>query len=206
MTDTGSGSLREQLGAPADPEFSLVLPPGWSRRDVSHETEESMLQAARKRLMQVHRPDLYGQLQSQLRQSFAQMRQVGTIAHFGPDEDAPDAAFLPASLTASIVTPGTGRSLVEEVTDLIRGGATDLGGDRRFVRLERETHTSAGGQSAKQTTVAYLTPVPGSKQSRALQLTAVITRGAEFPDDDPALLTMKSLFDATVATLAWEDA
>lgn len=205
MTDpTSAPSLREALGAPVDPEFELVLPEGWVRRDVSPETERAMLDAARARLMQAHRPDLYGQLRAQLQESFEAMRRIGAIAHFGPEEGAPDSAFLPASLIASIRTPQPGATLAEEMAQRIREGATDLHGDRRFVRFEREAATTIGTERATQTTVVYLTPVPGSRGARALQLTAVITRGAEFPADDPALVLMQRLFDGCVATLRWD--
>ncbi|WP_404311979.1 hypothetical protein LG314_11820 [Agrococcus terreus] len=206
MTDSAPSapSLREELGAPADPEFELVLPEGWVRRDVSPETEQAMLDAARARLMEAHRPDLYGQIRAQLRESFDAMRRIGAIAHFGPEAGAPDSAYLPASLIASIRTPQPGVPLAEEMAQRIREGATDLHGDRRFVRFERESDVTLGTDPAKQTTVVYLTPIPGSRGTRALQLTAVITRGAEFPADDPALVLMQRLFDGCVASLRWE--
>lgn len=196
-------SLREQLGAPADPEFELELPEGWVRHDASPATEQAMLQAARRRLMEAHRPDLYAQLQAQVQESYAAMRRMGAVAHFGPEPGAPDWAFLPASLIATIRTPQPGATLLDEMAQRIRDGATDLHGDRRFVRLQRESETTIGTERAAQTTVAYLTPIPGTRQARALQLTAVITRGAEFPADDPALVMMLRLFDACVASLRW---
>ncbi len=205
MTDSPApaSSLRHQLGAPADPDFDLQLPEGWVRHDASAATEQAMLEAARRRLMDAHRPDLYAQLRAQVQESFASMRTMGAIAHFGPAPGAPDWAFLPASLIATIRTPAPGVSLQEEMAQRIREGATDLHGDRRFVRFEREHDRTIGTERAKQVTVAYVTPVPGSRQARALQLTAVVTRGAEFPADDPALVAMLRLFDGCVASLRW---
>lgn len=204
MTDANPAlSLRAALGAPADPEFELELPEGWVRHDASIETEQRMLQAAKRRLMEAHRPELYGQLRVQLEESFVAMRQMGAIAHFGPDPGAPDWAFLPASLIATIRTPQPEVPLQQEVAQRIREGATALHGDTRFIRHERELDRTIGTDAATQRTVVYLTPVPGSKQARALQLTLVVTRGAEFPADDPALVTMLRLFDACVATLRW---
>ncbi|WP_072315039.1 hypothetical protein [Agrococcus sp. Marseille-P2731] len=204
MTGTESAiPLREELGAPADPEFELELPEGWVRHDATAETEQRMLQAARRRLMEAHRPDLYAQLRAQVEESFAAMRRMEAIAHFGPEPGAPDWAFLPASLIATVRTPQPGVTLQQEMAQRIREGATALHGDRRFIRDERELDITVGTDAAKQRTVVYVTPMPGSRQARALQLTLVITRGAEFPGDDPALVTMLRLFDACVATLRW---
>ncbi|WP_405216197.1 hypothetical protein [Agrococcus sp. Ld7] len=205
MTDSprAASSLRAELGAPADPEFDLELPEGWERRDASPATERSMLQAARRRLMDAHRPDLFAQLRTELQQSFAAMRRMEAIAHFGPGTTTPDTLFLPASLIASIRTPQPGVTLQQEMAERIRRGATSLLGDKRFIRDERELDQRIGTDAAKQRTVVYLTPIPGSQQARALQLTLVITRGAEFPADDPALLGMLRLFDACVSTLRW---
>lgn len=205
MTDArhAASSLRAELGAPTDPDFDLQLPEGWERRDVSPETEQAMLQAAKRRLMEAHRPDLFAQLRVELQESFAAMRAMDAIAHFGPGPQAPDALFLPASLIASIRTPQPGVTLQQEMAERIRHGATALHGDKRFVRDERELDRRIGTEVAKQRTVVYLTPVPGSRQSRALQLTLVITRGSEFPADDPALGGMLQLFDACVSTLRW---
>lgn len=199
----GAPGLRAELGAPADPGFELELPQGWVRQDASPQTEQAMLQAARRRLMEAHRPDLYGQLKAQLEESFAAMRRMDAIAHFGPEPGAPDEAFLPASLIATIRTPQPGVPLQQEMAERIRQGATALHGDRRFIRDERELDRTIGTAAAKQRTVVYVTPIPGSRQARALQLTLVITRGAEFPADDPALVAMLRLFDACVATLRW---
>lgn len=196
-------SLRAQLGAPADPEFDLELPEGWQRRDASPETEQAMLQAARRRLMEAHRPDLFAQLRAELHESFAAMRRMDAIAHFGPGPETPDTLFLPASLIATVRTPQPGVTLQQEMAEHIRQGATSLFGDRRFVRDERELDQRIGTEAATQRTVVYLTPIPGSRQARALQLTLVITRGAELPADDPALLGMLRLFDACVSTLRW---
>lgn len=205
MTDAprAASSLRAELGAPPDPAFDLELPEGWERKDVSPETEQAMLQAAKRRLMEAHRPDLYAQLRVELQESFAAMRAMDAIAHFGPGPRAPETMFLPASLIATIRTPQPGVTLQQEVAERIRHGATALHGDKRFIRDERELDRRIGTDAAKQRTVVYLTPVPGSRQARALQLTLVITRGAAFPTDDPALLGMLRLFDACVSTLRW---
>ena len=59
------------------------------------------------------------------------------------------------------------------------------------------------GEQLLVTTVAYLTPIPGSGRRRALLLTLVLLRGADVPPDDPPLLQMKALFDLCVSTLTW---
>ncbi|QTV80218.1 hypothetical protein [Microbacterium sp. NIBRBAC000506063] len=82
-------------------------------------------------------------------------------------------------------------------------GATPLLGDKRIMRVERETSDTLDGEPVLTTTIAYLTPIPGSGRRRALLLTAVIIRPPDAPADDAPLLQMKALFDVCVSTLTW---
>lgn len=205
MTDSPSRvSLRAELGAAPDPDFTLVLPPGWERRAVTAEERTGMQSAMRARLMEVHRPDLYARMRGLLDDAFAQMEQVSVVAMFLPGEARSGALAVPASLTASVLKAEPGSTLDALVAGSIRNeGAVALGGDKRILRAEREAPQAIDGETATVTTVVYLTPIPGSGRRRALQLTLVIMRPEDVPADDPPLVAMRALFDACVSTLSW---
>lgn len=220
MTDAGAGrggdpmnapegpteriSLRAELGAAPDPDFTLVLPPGWIRRSVDGAVEKDMLGAMRSRLMQAHRPDLYAQMDRLLRDAFTQMRRVEAVAMFVPSTDASEALYLPASLTASIQRAPAGENLDAVVREAIaERGATALLEDKRFLRMETDEVQTLEGERVAVTTVMYLTPIPGSQRRRALRLVLVIMRPVDVPADDPPMVAMRTLFDLCVSTLAW---
>lgn len=209
MTDTAGGTpvrvdLRAQLGGTPDPDFTLIVPPGWERRDVTTEERDTMTAAMRARLMEVHRPDLFARMKQLLTEAFAQMSSVNAVALFVPDGSDPDALALPASLTASVLRAEAGSNLDDLVRSAItRDGATPLFDDKRFLRAERESTESIDGDTATVTTVVYLTPIPGSERRRALQLTLVIIRPLDVPADDPPMVAMRTLFDLCVSTLTW---
>jgi len=197
-------SLRAELGAAPDPDFTLVLPPGWVRRSVDGAVEKDMLGAMRSRLMQAHRPDLYAQMDRLLRDAFTQMRRVEAVAMFVPSADASEALYLPASLTASIQRAPAGENLDDVVREAIaERGATALLEDKRFLRMETDEVQTLEGERVAVTTVMYLTPIPGSQRRRALRLVLVIMRPVDVPADDPPMVAMRTLFDLCVSTLAW---
>lgn len=200
-------SLRDALGAKRDPDFALVLPPGWARRPVTHDERQRMDAAMRARLRDAHRPDLYARMRQLLGEAFAQMDAADVVAMFIPDGTDDDALVLPASLTARILRAEPGETLDAHVRAAIsREGATPLLGDKRFLRAEREGRQTLDDDTAAVTTVVYLTPVPGSGRQRALQFTLVIARPTDVPADDPPMVQMRALFDLCVASLVWEPA
>lgn len=209
MTDAADApttrvSLREQLGGVPDPDFTFALPPGWVRREVSEQEQERMLSLTRARLMEAHRPDLYARMRQLVGQAFTQMRKVSTVAMFTAGDSAPDVAYMPASLTATIQHAESGQNLDAYVRSaIVSDGATPLMGDKRIMRVERESSETLDGEQMLVTTVVYMTPVPGSERRRALLLTLVIMRPPEAPADDAPLMMMKALFDACVSTLSW---
>jgi len=197
-------SLREQLGGTPDPDFALVLPPGWIRRDVTEQEQDRMLAGIRGRLLEANRPDLYARMRGLVHDAFTQMRTVSTVAMFTAGDSAPDSAYMPASLTATIQHAEPGQNLDAYVRSAITSdGATPLLGDKRIMRVERETSESLDGEQMLVTTVVYMTPVPGSERRRALLLTLVILRPTDAPADDAPLVQMKTLFDVCVSSLTW---
>lgn len=200
-------SLKAELRGETLPEFTLALPIGWERRAPSDEVRDEMLAAAKRRLMQAHRPDLYGQTTALVNKLFTEMRRVETVAFFGPAASAPDEAYLPATLTASVQRGADGTSLDASVAQLIRSeGATPLGDDKRFLRWERERVENVEGTSVATTTVVYFTPVPDTGRARALRLTLVLTHDPEQAGDVEFVAGLKMLFDSYISTFSWVSA
>ncbi|UFU03367.1 hypothetical protein LQF12_01780 [Ruania suaedae] len=199
-----TASLREDLGVQPDPEFELDLPAGWARHEPDDATLASMLASMRQRLMEAHRPDLYAQMRPMLEQAFADMRSGGVFAFFSATDPGPHTLFLPTSLNASIMRPEAGRSLDDVARTLFRDhGATPLFEDKRMLRAEKEKTLRIGSDTLVNHSVVYLTPVPGSKRRRALQLVAGFARRPETPAEDPWVESMRALFDSLVTTLRW---
>lgn len=200
-------SLKAELRGETVPEFTLSLPEGWVRKDPSDQVRDEMLAAAKKRLMQAHRPDLYGQTTSMVRKVFTEMQRMETVAFFTPGEGAPPEAFLPATLTASVRRGPDGRSLDGAIAGLIRNeGATALGEDKRLLRWESRTVESLDGTRVATTTVLYLTPIPDTGRKRALQFTLVITHNPDESGDEDFVGALTALFDGYLSTFAWNAA
>lgn len=199
MTD-----LREAIGLQADPEFDLELPAGWTRQEVAGDALESMLAAMRRRFMEQHRPDLYAEMKTMVKKSFEDMERNGVFAFFSPTKEGEGTLAIPASIHASIRRAEPGETLDDLARSLIQGrGATPLRGDSRTLRFEQEKHVKLGTETIVAQSVIYLTPIPGAKRRRALQLVAGFGRTVETPADHPNLQAMKLLFDACVSTLSW---
>ncbi|MGR0319269.1 hypothetical protein [Agromyces sp. ZXT2-3] len=198
-----TGSLREALGAARDPEFTMMLPEGWSRLDATDEARDRLLADLRSRFAAAHRPDLWAAARAAVTNAFTGLRQSGGVAVMLQTSSGDGVPFVPASVTASVQSGLDGATLDEFVAGLIARGATPLGEDKRFIRLEEREVRSEDGVRIGVTTVRYLTPVPGSGRRRALLLTAVLPHEPETPDDDPLLAATRFTIDAHVATLRW---
>ncbi|SEE90352.1 hypothetical protein [Ruania alba] len=197
-------TLRDEMGVRDDPEFEMTLPPGWARRTPDAATMEDMLARMKSRLMEAHRPDVYGQLRAQVQQSFADMRKNGVFAMFVPEGSEEETLYLPVSMNASIRRADVGETLDQVVATLVRShGATPLLADKRTIRCERQQPVQIGSDTIISHSVLYLTPIPGAKRRRALQLVAGFGRPVDTPDDTPAFNAMRSLFDACVASVRW---
>lgn len=197
-------SLRDSLGA-ADPAFELALPTGWVRREATAAQRDDMVADVRGRLLQAHRPDLFARVRPLLDDAFEQMAQASVIAFFTPATGDEDALALPASLVASVRTPTTPAGTLDPLVQaLIReAGATPLLGDKRFLRFERETRQRLDDTDILSTQIVYLTPIPGTRRRRGLQLTATIARPVDAPADDRPLVLIRTLLDLSVSSLTW---
>ena len=200
-------SLKAELRGETVPEFTLTIPGGWVRKDPTDQVRDEMLAAVKKRLMQAHRPDLYGQTTGMVRKLFSEMHRMETIAFFGPGENAPAQAYLPATLTATVRRGANGQSLDGPIAELIRNeGATALGDDKRFLRWGSSTVESLDGTRVATTTVLYLTPIPDAGRKRALQFTLIITHNPDEPGDGDFVVGLTTLFDAYLSTFTWSAA
>lgn len=197
-------SLRDELGAQPDPEFEMELPRGWSRHAPDDATLQHMLDGVKRRLMEAHKPAMFAELKLMLERSFEDMRRNGVFAFFSAAEPGPGTLAIPASINASIRKAEPGTTLDDQVQILIRKhGATPLLGDKRTLRVESERSARVGTDTLIHHSVMYLTPVPGARRRRALQLVAGFARTPDTAPDDPALEATRLLFDSCAGTVRW---
>lgn len=197
-------SLRHELGAPPYPDFEMKLPPGWVRRDIDDVTLASMRDDLKKRLMGEHKPQLFAEARALLDEQFETMRHNGVFAFFSATEQGPSTLWIPASIIASVRSAEPGETLDDLARVLIRShGATALFGDKKTLRFEREKVVRVETDSFINQSIVYLTPIPGSRRRRALQLVAGFGRPLETPADAPSVNVTKLLFDSCVSSLRW---
>lgn len=198
-------SLRHLLGGTKDPEFELKLLPGWERHSPDEADKAAMDAALKKRFMSVNRPDLHAAMRLQLDQAYALMKQQQVKAYFAATAETDSLAIIPGAILATTFLADGGGTLDTHVAQIIRDhGAEPLFGDRRFVRYEREsTKTAEGDAAVIATSIVYLTPVPGSKRRRGLQLTATLARPVDMAATDEKFGAWKLALDVCVSTLRW---
>lgn len=198
-------SLRELLGGTKEPEFELKLLPGWERHSPDDADKAAMDAALKKRFMSANRPELHAAMRGQLEQAYALMKQHQVKAYFAATAETDSLAIIPGAIVATTFHAHSGETLDTHVAAIIRDhGAKPLFGDRRFIRYEREsTKTAEGDEPVVATSIVYMTPVPGSKRRRGLQLTATIARPLDMAATDEKFLSWKLALDVCVSTLRW---
>ena len=181
-------SLRELLGGTKEPEFELRLLPGWERHSPGEADRAAMDAALKKRFMSINRPELHASMRVQLDQAYALMKQHQVKAYFAATAETDSLAIIPGAIVATTFHAHSGGTLDTHVAAIIRDhGAKPLFGDKRVVA----------------TTIVYMTPVPGSKRRRGLQLTATIARPMDMAATDEKFLAWKLALDVCVSTLRW---
>lgn len=201
---SGPSTLRESLGVVPDPDFELKMLPGWERRSPDEADQDQLSQALKSRFMQMHRPDLFASASRMLIESYESMRKNGVIAYYAATSGDDDTLLVPGSMVATLRKSTPEASIDAYVRSLIANeGAQPLFGDKRVIRVERERVVDIEGSSMTRTGIEYLTPVPGSKRRRALQLVASFARPSSTPGDDPDIVGYKMAFDVCVSTLRW---
>lgn len=197
-------SLREQLGA-ALPDFTLVVPDGWKRVPVDEAGEALVQGLVSEKMMQTGRPDLMAYLRRMLREGFEEMRQSGATAVFMPiDPSGQGYLGVPTSIIAVIRKSEPGASLDEYVTHAIRRyDAKPLFDDMRTVRFETEKSHEVDGGTIVVSSTHYVTPMPGSRRQRALELIATYSKPEGTPRTDEKLEMLHALFDVCASTVRW---
>lgn len=198
-------SLRDDLlgQVQGEPPFGLILPPGWREYRPDEGAQASLLKQASARLKAHHRPDLYGQLQMQVRRAFETMRRRETLA-FYLQLDAPDDLIAPMTITASRVRARDAGNLDADVATLIRDhGAERFTDDSAMIRWVVDGVTPLAGERTGTRSIGYLTPVPGTGRRSAVQLTTVIAYPIDTPPDDEFLEQLSFISDAIAATFQW---
>lgn len=200
-------SLRAELGAtlPGVPEFRMALPDGWTMLDTSAATEAELLVKAKVKLREAHRPDVYASLEAHVTGAVKAARNRGAFFMIIPGEDAPQWSTVPVSILGSVTEGAPGSSLDVMVADAVeRRGARALEGSKQFLRWVDRRSVELSGEKVGAYTVVYLTPVPGSRRSKALQLTATLLHPTDVdPEADEAMSRWLTLLDAQVLTFAW---
>lgn len=196
--------LRSMLNMDPPPEFAVELPSGWSRREVSDETLRDFEASLKRNLMQAHQPQTYAVLGPGLRDSFDKMRNAGAVAFFAPIDAPDDSPKIAASMIARYRRSEDGQPLDSHVRGLIRErGAQPLLDDPRTVRYEEAVDVKLGEGKFVNHSITYLTPVPGTRRLKALELVASLVRPSGLPMDSERLRAQKNLLDLIVASVRW---
>lgn len=186
------------------PDFEISLPPGWSRREATPEALADVTASIKQNLMRAHQPQMFGTLDRLLREAFDGMRQAGAFAFFAPIDPPEDAPLMSASILARIRRSEDGQPLDAMARTLIRShGATPLMGDARTLRYEVEKNVRIESETFVNHSITYLTPVPGARRRRALELMASIVRPVDVSGDAPRVVAQKNLMDLCAASLRW---
>ncbi|MGC5077322.1 hypothetical protein [Agrococcus sp. DT81.2] len=198
-------SLREALGAMPLPRFELTLPEGWGRISADEEGQADLERRVRERMMRTGRPDLMAGLRALLRESMGSMREHGAVAVFLPlDPDGTGQTGAATSITACLRTGTPDAPLDEYVQQAIRRfDAKPLLDDLRTLRFETESTRDLDGVSAVISTTHYITPVPGTRRQRALELLATYGRPESMARDDERIELLHTMFDLSASTLRW---
>lgn len=209
MSDGGM-ALRDLLGARPDPEFELSLPKGWERHEPSTESQALIERRLSRQFMQVGSADAmqaFGVLRNMLRQSMDEMRKQNVVGYFAPS--GPDASTpfpVPASIIATIRSAPSSAEMDGYIKRMIlEEGAEPLGRNRALLRIERENVRGEGDAQMVLSSTLYVTPVPGTRRRRALELLAGYGRPIDIPRDDEQIQFVHAFFDLMVASLRWKN-
>ncbi|WP_413316909.1 hypothetical protein AA0Z99_09830 [Agrococcus sp. 1P02AA] len=203
--ETETVSLREALGAARAPEFHLTVPSGWARIATDEAGQRLLERRMGERMMQTGRPDLTAGLRSMLRESLDAMREHGAVALFIPmDEHGLGQVGAPTSITAYARRSTEDERLDDYVQHVIRRfDAQPLHGDLRTLRFETESAREIDDLEAIISTTHYITPVPGTRRQRAIELLATYGRPASMPREDERVEGLHALFDICASTVRW---
>lgn len=209
MSDAGV-PLRDLLGARPDPEFELSLPRGWERHDASPDAQALIERRLSRQLMRVGSVEAmqaFGVLRTMLRQSMGEMRKQNVVGYFAPSgADLPTPFPVPASIIATVRSAPSSEEMDGYIKRLIIDeGAAPLDRNRALLRTERESIRRDGDAEVVLSSTLYVTPVPGTRRRRALELLAGYGRPVDIPRDDEQIQFVHSFFDLMIASLRWKN-
>jgi hypothetical protein len=173
--------------------------------DTSEQTERALLDQARARLREAGRPETYALLSEHVKRALAAARAQEAFMMIMAGDEAPAWSTAPISILGTLVKGTPGVSLDAMVADAVeRRGARALHNSRQFLRWVDQRSVEVSGETAGAYTVVYLTPIPGSRRTQALQLTATLVHPADVdPTSDEWMSSWLDVLDAHIATLAW---
>ncbi|MDF2919244.1 MAG: hypothetical protein K0S70_3461 [Microbacterium sp.] len=200
-------ALRDELlgRMPSIPAFRMMGPPGWELQEMAPEVEQRLVARARERLMAAHQPVLFARLDPLVAEAFSSARAQGALFMIMPGADTPTGLLAPVTILGSLQRSSPSAPLDARVAEAIENhGARPLGGSRHFLRWEHRKRARIDGDEADTRTLVYITPIPGTGRSSALQLTATIVQPVERdPDTEARIADWVDMIDASVATFAW---
>lgn len=189
---------------PSIPNYRLLFPAGWTRHDVSEESERELLARSRARFKEYGRPDLDFQLTAKVKSTFRQLRSMNAFAMF-MQTDAPDEAIVPMSITAAYLRDPHGQSLDSRIAQIFREeGGEFLGSDRTIVRWSRTHRKLPDVSDAVNEQLNYAIPVPGTGRRLALLFsTSIVSDEAGSVEDEQRELLI-ALSDSIMGTFSWD--
>ena len=200
-------SLRDELlgRVSSIPAFRMIGPPGWELHEMAPDVEQRLVARARERLMAAHQPVLFARLGPLVAEAFASARAQGAIFMIMPGAETPPGLLAPVTILGSLQRSTPSAPLDARVAEAIEHhGARALGDSRHFLRWEHRKRARIDGDEAETRTLVYLTPLPGTGRSSALQLTATLVQPIETDAEmDARIADWIAMIDASVATFAW---
>lgn len=183
----------------------MIGPQGWELHEMAPDVEQRLVARARERLMAAHQPVLFARLGPLVAEAFASARAQGAVFMIMPGAETPPGLLAPVTILGSLQRSAPSAPLDARVAEAIENhGARALGGSRHFLRWEHRKRARIDGDEAETRTLVYLTPLPGTGRSSALQLTATIVQPIETDDETNARIAdWIAMIDASVATFAW---
>ncbi|MDD7927974.1 hypothetical protein [Microbacterium thalli] len=199
-------SLRDELlgRVSSIPAFRMIGPPGWELHEMAPDVEQRLVARARERLMAAHQPVLFARLGPLVAEAFASARAQGAIFMIMPGAETPPGLLAPVTILGSLQRSTPSAPLDARVAEAIEHhGARALGDSRHFLRWEHRKRARIDGDEAETRTLVYLTPLPGTGRSSALQLTATLVQPIETDAEmDARIADWIAMIDASVATFA----
>lgn len=198
-------ALRDELlgiNDPAPNGYTLLVPPDWGRFPANDPGRDEFVQLLRSRFLEVHRPDLFGQVRLAVHRQWQQLRQRGAIEIYLP-VDAPLEGGTPMTVvTVPWLAQGDFVDDVVRRADGVEVEVLDAGDGTSVYRWqnEREGEAETPGVCARE--ICYVRPFPGAAPCKGiLVMASIVHPGVD--ESGPALDGFTALADAIASTFVW---